>query len=101
MTLDDVKNYLRVDGDITEDDALIADFITAAKSYIEHTTGKEYVDDSVYNLGVKMLVAHWYDHRELSPHSGGVVEYPHSVTAIINHIAFCGAYASANSAGGV
>lgn len=101
MTLDDVKNYLRVDADITEDDALIADFIAAAKSYIENTTGKVYVDDGVYNLGIKMLVAHWYDHRELSPRSGRTAEYPHSVTAIINHIAFCGAYASTGSAGGV
>ena len=40
LTLDEVKNHLRVDLD--DDDALIKNLITAAQQYLENATGKEY-----------------------------------------------------------
>ena len=93
LTIDDVKDYLRVDSDI-EDDAQIAALITAAKEYIVNQTGKQYQDDmEVWNIAIKLLVAHWYENREITPSkSATLAEYPHSVSSIINHISLCSAY---------
>ena len=96
LILDDVKNYLRVDSDLTEDDAQIQTLIDAAKLYIVQQTGKTYVDDGLYNQAIKLLVSHWYENRELNPSKPGqLAEFPHSLSALINHISTCSAYAYA------
>ena len=97
MTLDDVKNYIKVDSDITDDDVLIQSLMTAAQEYIVNQTGKQYKsDDEVWNLTIKLLVSHWYDNRQLNPaKTGNLAEYPHSVTALITHISLCSAYPAA------
>ena len=94
MTVDDVKNYLRLDSDITEDDSLVQSLMAAAQQYIVNQTGKQYkADDEVWNMAIKLLVAHWYEIRQLNPvKPGALSEYPHSVTALINHIAVCSVY---------
>jgi uncharacterized phage protein (predicted DNA packaging) len=63
MLLEEVKNYLRIDG--SEDDMLLTSFITAAKQYIYGSTGV-YVDDTdqLHLLALKILISHWYDNRE-------------------------------------
>ena len=38
MELEDLKEYLRIDADITEDDVLITSLGEAAVSYLEQTT---------------------------------------------------------------
>lgn len=97
MTLNDVKNYLRVDSDLTEDDTLIQTLIDGAKLYITQQTGKTYVDDGLYNQAVKFLVSHWYENRELNPSKPGTLaEFPHSLSALINHISICSDYAYAD-----
>lgn len=40
VTLEQAKEYLRIDEDLTEDDALIGGLIEAAIDYLEQTTGK-------------------------------------------------------------
>lgn len=50
LTLDEVKNYLRVDLD--EDNALIQSFIAAAEAYLKNATGKEYPETD--SMGNKM-----------------------------------------------
>lgn len=102
MTLDDVKLYLRVD--TSDDDALIQSLITAAETYIKQQTGKtkkivgaEETDistDDLYNLCVKLLVAHWYENRgvEISGGRVAVTKISHSVDALVSHIAMCGDY---------
>ena len=102
MTLDDVKLYLRVD--TSDDDALIQSLITAAETYIKQQTGKtkkivgaEETDistDDLYNLCVKLLVAHWYENRgvEKASSRNTIAKISHSVDALVNHIAMCGDY---------
>lgn len=89
MTLSDVKLYLRVD--TTADDALITSLMTAAESYIKQTTGKTLKGtaaintDELYNLCVKLMVAHWYENRAVqSPTNLTKIDY--TVQALINHI---------------
>ena len=43
VALTDMKNYLRVDSDITNDDTLIGMLITAARAYAEHYTGRSFI----------------------------------------------------------
>lgn len=93
MLIDDVKDYLRVDSDIDDDTQIVA-LITAAKQYIINQTGKKYIEtDEVWNLAIKMLVAHWYENRELHPSKPGTLATnSHTADALISHISLCSAY---------
>lgn len=64
LTVEDVKLYLRIDEDITEDDMFIDESISAAVTYIEQMTGKPYIDEPLYRRAVQYMVAHWYENRE-------------------------------------
>lgn len=77
MLLNDVKLYLRVD-DYTEDE-VIQGMIDAAKQYIQTGTGVTFDETNARHLlTLKMIVAHWYDHRGLV---GSDSEMPFTVTA--------------------
>jgi uncharacterized phage protein (predicted DNA packaging) len=92
MTLDDMKKYLRVEPEVTEDDALIESLVFAATDYVQRQTGKSYDGtQEIWNLVVKMLVAHWYENRGAEV-SGNLSRISHSVDALVNHIATCGDY---------
>lgn len=57
MTLSDVKKYLRIDEDITEDDDTLNSLISAGKTYLESATGKKYDDtDALMNTYIKLFV---------------------------------------------
>jgi len=100
MTLEELKLYLRVDGN--DEDALIQSFLTAATNYIQRQTGKTKVrsgdgyvsieNDELYNLCVKLMVAHWHSNRGVEI-PGTLTKITHSVDALINHISMCGDYA--------
>ena len=93
MDLITVKNYLRVDSDLTDDDVLIQSLAEAAQEYIVKQTGKQYNSDKVWDVCICLLVSHWYENRQLNPNKPGLLsEYPHSATALINHIALCNDY---------
>lgn len=96
VTLAQAKNYLKIDADITEDDEFITELINAAVDYVERTTGKTNNGDnssSLYDLCVKMLVAHWYENRAVySAKPGAINDIPHTVTALLIHISQCNAY---------
>lgn len=105
MTLDEVKLYLRVDS--TDEDAGITALLAAATSYINQQTGKTKkitgtdeaglpvtiaIDtDDLYNLCIKLMVAHWYENRGVEI-PGSLTRITHSVDALVNHISMCGDY---------
>lgn len=93
MDLNYVKDYLRIDEDITDDDVLIQGLIDAAIEYVTNQTGKQYNDDKIWNVCICLLVNHWYSNRQLNPDKPGTLsEFPHSVSALINHISLCTEY---------
>lgn len=93
VTLEQVKNYLKVDEDIKDDDELISSLISAAVDYVEKTTGKRADGSQLCELCVKQLVAHWYENRAVySSKPGAINVLPHTVTALLTHIAQCEAY---------
>ncbi len=74
LTLQEAKNYLRVDTDA--DDALIGMLIQAAEAYLENATGKEYpeTDEQGNPIGyalekiyLNLLIAYWYENRSAAP----------------------------------
>lgn len=96
VTLEQAKNYFKVDEDITDDDELISSLISAASDYVERTTGKMADGSPLCELCVKQLVAHWYENRAVySSKPGAINVLPHTVTALLTHIAQCEAYPEA------
>lgn len=93
--LNQVKQYCRIDDDLTEEDDLLQALIDSGKRYIETTTGKAYKDeDKVMRLCLVLLVAHWYTDRS-NVSKSGVQEYRHTLTDLLRHIEASPAYEEA------
>ena len=90
--LETVKNYLRIDSDLTEDDILLNELINASHTYIENSTNKKFdCNNELMLMLSKLLVAHWYTNRNIL--SKSTAENPYSVTALLRHIAISSKYA--------
>ena len=63
MTIETVKDYLRVDGD--DDDGLISLMMETAKEYIVSAVGEYDEEDKTANLLFCAIVQNMYDSREL------------------------------------
>lgn len=91
--LTNIKNYLRIDDDITSDDEILNELINASKAYISRSTGKKFVDnDSVMQMLVKLLVSHWYTNRNAMNGKANAAEIQHTITTILNHIEISSSY---------
>lgn len=94
LDLEDVKLYLRVDGEI--EDELITGMMTAALEYIKSASGKNKAADGraleevpLVIMAIKMLVAHWYDNRGVQYLSGNfknVADIGIGFNIILGHI---------------
>lgn len=83
LTVEEVKNYLRVD--LEEDDMLIESLMEAAEAYLKNATGKEYPEEDsegnkpgykLEKVYLNLLIAYWYENRSAAPKgkmSGGTV----------------------------
>ena len=63
MTIEQVKDYLRVDGD--DDDNIIRTMMEASKEYIVSAVGEYDETDKTANLLFCAIVQNMYDNREL------------------------------------
>ena len=102
-----VKLYIKV-ADTTED-TLIYALIASAKKYILQQTGKTLCTivpvapatattaglftDELATMCMKLLVGHWYENRQPEITGRTTQTVPHTVDALIKHIAQCGEYA--------
>lgn len=91
ITLEEAKVYLKVESNVTEDDALISALIQAASEYISNATGKADEGLKIYDLCEKLLIAHWYENRGTAT-TANIIEMPHTVQAMLTHIKLSGAY---------
>lgn len=95
MELTEIKLYLRID--TTAEDTLLTSLLAAAESYIKQTTGKTLKGtaaintDELYNLCVKLMVAHWYENRAVQTQTQ-LNSFDFSVQTLLNHITLCGDY---------
>ncbi len=68
VTLDEMKNYLRIDQD--EDDALIEKLISGSEKLCKDILRNEEPDeDSIYRTAVLYAVSYLYEHREEADHT--------------------------------
>lgn len=94
--LETVKNYLRIDSDLTEDDILLNELINASHTYIENSTNKKFdCNNELMLMLSKLLVAHWYTNRNILSKST-TTENPYSVTTLLRHIAISSKYEKVN-----
>jgi uncharacterized phage protein (predicted DNA packaging) len=63
LTLDEVKNYLRIDG--SEDDGILTLLVDGAKEYLANA-GVPESDSALYKLAVMLYVALHYENRDPS-----------------------------------
>ena len=100
LSVDDIKLYLRVDGDA--EDELIQAQLSAAEAYISGKVSKTQrlvkdgeplalADDELYQQCVKLMVSHWYENRAIEA-AGNRSPVRHTVDAILAHIEGCGDY---------
>lgn len=93
VELKDLKDFLRIDADLKDDDELIVSLGSAAISYLEQTTGKKFQEDSALMvLAVKQLVLLWYENRTSYTTKTNFNELPNHLQSIIWHIAQAGVY---------
>lgn len=64
LKLAEAKKYLRIDVDDTDEDDSIQSLIDSAEVYLTNAGCVLNVGDAVAELAIKMLVNHWYNHRE-------------------------------------
>lgn len=83
LTLDEVKNYLRVDGD--DDDALIESLITSSAAYLTNAGAQD--DGNLYKLAQLMLISHWHENREPT---GKADKLAYGLAGIILQLQCCG-----------
>lgn len=105
MTLDEVKQYLRVDG--TDEDAVISSLMAAMALEIKRRTGKTLVagkgedgepvtadisTDELYCLAVKIGVADAYENRGSEAVGRIVARYSRTFEQLVQFIAVSGNY---------
>lgn len=67
ITLAEVKEYLRIENDYTEEDELLKSLMEAAEEHLKNATGKAFGStNNLAKLFVKVLVSDWYENRELT-----------------------------------
>ncbi|WP_251441436.1 head-tail connector protein [Veillonella intestinalis] len=98
ISLSEVKNYLRIDYDLVDEDKQVELLINAAIGYIESTTGKKYVEDSeIMDTLLLLLVSHWYSNRNMANKSTAILEFPHTITSLIHTIKYNTSYKAVES----
>lgn len=91
--LNELKKYLRIDSDLTEDDDLLNSLADTAIEYVEQSTGKKYIENNIFDLTIKLLVAHWYENRKIMTDSKNLTaELPFSANLLIKHIALSNSF---------
>ncbi|KYH35837.1 phage gp6-like head-tail connector protein [Clostridium tepidiprofundi DSM 19306] len=70
MGITEIKEFLRLEQDYTEEDMFLNALIQASEGYIYNATGLNGTDITdanqieLYKLAQKLLITHWYENRE-------------------------------------
>lgn len=65
LTLSEVKRWLRLEEEFTDEDDLLQTLMHAAQEYITNATGRnDWGDNPLAKLLAQVLIADWYENRE-------------------------------------
>lgn len=82
MTLEEIKMFIKVDGDL--EDGFIQILQLGAEEYLEEAGIPEDYTKHRYGLVICMLVKNWYDNREIT--SKEVKEQPYGIRTLIQQL---------------
>lgn len=84
MDLEEIKQYLRIDD--SYDDFLIESLQMAAEEYLLNAGIDRDYARNLYILAIKMLVANWYETRQMSDKEAK--EIPYGIRCIIQQLQY-------------
>lgn len=84
MDLEEIKQYLRIDD--SYDDVLIESLQMAAEEYLLNAGIEKNYARNLYALAIKMLIANWYETRQMSDKE--FKEIPYGVRCIIQQLQY-------------
>ncbi|MCM4125454.1 head-tail connector protein [Clostridioides difficile] len=93
VSLEEIKEYLRLEADYEEDDNLLLSFLKAAEEDLENRTGKVFNENNkseLVSLYVKMYVAEQYEKRGATESNSEKVRFV--LENIISQVSICSRY---------
>lgn len=93
VSVEEIKEYLRLEADYKEDDNLLLSFLKAAEEDLENRTGKVFNENNkseLVSLYVKMYVAEQYEKRGATESNSEKVRFV--LENIISQISICSRY---------
>lgn len=86
LVLAKAKQFLRIDEDNTDEDDSVQDLINSAEGYLINAGCVLNEGDAVAELAIKMLVNHWYNHREPT---GEAKLLAYGLSSLITQLQYC------------
>lgn len=88
LTLEETKEFLRIEQDFTDEDNLIQMLITASESYLYNATGRQFDNTSnLAKLFCLVLVTDWYENREMIGKASDTVRL--TINSILTQLQYC------------
>lgn len=89
LSLNEAKQFLRLEQDYTEEDNFINSLIIAAESYIINATGKTFDNtNKLAVLAAQLLISNWYDNRAITV-SSNQSKLSFSLDHIMTQLSYC------------
>lgn len=87
LDLEEVKNYLRIENDFTEDDELLKSLIIAAEDYLYNQTGKRFKNNSLAKIYCLFLISDWYENRAATESGSEKIRF--TLDNIVAQLTYC------------
>lgn len=84
MTLDEIKMFLRIDGNLEDD--LLTTLQLTAEEYLNGAGITKNYSNNRYGLCILLLVKNWYDNREISTEGKVERELPFGLRGLIQQL---------------
>ncbi len=91
VTLEEIKQYLRIEADYTDEDSLLLSLIETGIESLENHTGKTFSSDSeLAKLYIKMYVADNFENRGINESNSEKVRF--ALDNIVAQLSLCSRY---------
>ncbi|EQJ93981.1 TPA: phage gp6-like head-tail connector protein [Clostridioides difficile] len=93
VSLEEIKEYLRLEADYNEDNNLLLFFLKVAEESLENQTGKVFNENNkseLASLYIKMYVAEQYEKRGATESNSEKVRFV--LESVISQLSICGRY---------
>lgn len=87
MVLNDIKLYLRVDGD--EEDVLISNLQLSSEVYLKNAGIEKDYTNELYKLATLLLISHWFENRNVEHTGKTTSEVNFSLKHILTQLKYC------------